>query len=108
MKVQKKWQHRVHKTKKNKAKTQHNICWTPLCANQQNNVNKTVALIQTNGNYINIQFIIVVYVGSKIFGQLLNVEIIFDTLVVILVLEPTCKLARNSIYKYTIYSFGVT
>jgi len=21
------------KTKKNKTKTQHNVCWTPLCAN---------------------------------------------------------------------------
>jgi hypothetical protein len=23
------WQHVVHRTKKNKAKTQHNMCWTP-------------------------------------------------------------------------------
>ena len=26
--------YRVHKTKRNKAKTQHNICWTPLYANK--------------------------------------------------------------------------
>jgi hypothetical protein len=25
---------RVHKTKKNKTKTQHNMCWTPLCASK--------------------------------------------------------------------------
>jgi hypothetical protein len=26
------------------------MCWTPLCANKQNNnVNKTCALLQTNG-----------------------------------------------------------
>jgi len=24
----------VHKTKKNKTKTQHNMCLTPLCANK--------------------------------------------------------------------------
>jgi len=28
------WQNRVHKTKTNKAKTQHNMCWTPLYANK--------------------------------------------------------------------------
>ena len=28
--IQRNWQHMVHKTKKNKAKTQHNMCWTPL------------------------------------------------------------------------------
>jgi hypothetical protein len=32
--IQRNWQHRVHKTKKNKAKTQYNICWSPLCANK--------------------------------------------------------------------------
>jgi hypothetical protein len=26
---------RVHKTKTNKTKTQHNMCWTPLYANKQ-------------------------------------------------------------------------
>jgi len=26
-------QHREHKTKTNKTKTQHNMCWTPLYAN---------------------------------------------------------------------------
>jgi hypothetical protein len=28
------WQHRPHKMKKNKSKTQHNMCWTPLHANK--------------------------------------------------------------------------
>jgi len=28
------WQHMVHKTKKNKTKTQQNMCWTPLNANK--------------------------------------------------------------------------
>jgi len=32
--IQRNWQHRVHKTKKNKTKTQHNMCWTQLCANK--------------------------------------------------------------------------
>ena len=32
--IQKNWQHMVNKTKKNKAKTQHNIWWTPLYANK--------------------------------------------------------------------------
>ena len=31
----------VHKTKKNKTKTQHHMCWTPLCANKH----KTVAYV---------------------------------------------------------------
>jgi len=31
---QRNWQHWVHKTKTNKTKTQHNICWTPLYANK--------------------------------------------------------------------------
>jgi len=31
MTIQRNWQHRAHKTKKNKTKTQHNnMCWTPL------------------------------------------------------------------------------
>jgi hypothetical protein len=30
--IQRKCQHMVHKTKKNKAKTQYIMCWTPLCA----------------------------------------------------------------------------
>jgi len=34
--IQRNWQHRVHKTKKNKTKTQHNMCWTPLSANKHN------------------------------------------------------------------------
>jgi len=35
--IQRNWQLRVHKTKKNKAKTRHNtcMCWTPLYANKQ-------------------------------------------------------------------------
>ena len=45
--IQRNWQHRVHKTKKNKAKTQHNICWTPLITNNVNN--KTCALLQKTG-----------------------------------------------------------
>jgi hypothetical protein len=28
------WQHRVHKTNKNKTKTQQNMCWTSLYANE--------------------------------------------------------------------------
>ena len=32
-----------------KQKTQHNMCLTPLCANNTNNVNKTWALLQTTG-----------------------------------------------------------
>ena len=35
--IQRHWQHRVHKTKTNKAKTQHNMCWTPLCASKHTN-----------------------------------------------------------------------
>ena len=30
MKNQRNWQHKIHKTKKNKAKTQDNMYWTPL------------------------------------------------------------------------------
>jgi len=30
--TQRNWQHRVHKAKKNKTKTQHNMRWTPLSA----------------------------------------------------------------------------
>ena len=29
------------KTNKNITKTQYNMCWTPLCTNKHNNVNKT-------------------------------------------------------------------
>jgi hypothetical protein len=32
--IQGNWRHRVHKTKKNTAKTQHNMCWTPLYENK--------------------------------------------------------------------------
>jgi hypothetical protein len=28
--IQRNWQHRVHKTKEDKAQTVHNMCWTPL------------------------------------------------------------------------------
>ena len=30
MKNQRNWQHKIHKTNKNKAKTQDNMYWTPL------------------------------------------------------------------------------
>ena len=33
--TQRNWQHVVHKTKTNKTKTQHNMCWTPLYVNKQ-------------------------------------------------------------------------
>jgi len=32
--IQGNWQHRVHKTKKTKTKTQLNMCWTSLKANK--------------------------------------------------------------------------
>jgi len=32
--IQRNWQHRVHKRKKNKTKTQHTMCLTPLYANK--------------------------------------------------------------------------
>jgi hypothetical protein len=32
--IHRNWQHGVHKTKTNKTRTQHNMCWTPLCANK--------------------------------------------------------------------------
>ena len=32
--IQRNWQHKVHKTKKNKTKTQHIMSWTPLYANK--------------------------------------------------------------------------
>jgi len=38
-----------HKKKTNKAKTQHNMCWTSLFANKYNNANKTWAFLQTSG-----------------------------------------------------------
>ena len=34
IRIQQKWQHSVHKPKKNRTKTQHNMFWTPLCANK--------------------------------------------------------------------------
>jgi hypothetical protein len=34
--IQRNWQHRVHKTKTNKANPQHNMCWTPLYRNKHN------------------------------------------------------------------------
>ena len=39
----------VHKTKKNKAKTQHNMCWTPLYETNTDNVNETRVLLKTTG-----------------------------------------------------------
>ena len=38
-----------NKTKKNKAKTQHNMCWTPLFASKHKKVYKTFAFPQTTG-----------------------------------------------------------
>ena len=32
--IQRNWQHRIHKTKINKIKTQDNMCWIPLYANE--------------------------------------------------------------------------
>ena len=32
--IQRNWQHRVHKTKENKAQTVHNMCWTSLYVNK--------------------------------------------------------------------------
>jgi len=32
--IQRNWSNMVHKTKKNKTKTQHNMYWTPLYANK--------------------------------------------------------------------------
>jgi len=37
--IQRNWQNWVHKTKINKTKTQHNMCWTPLYAANTNNGN---------------------------------------------------------------------
>ena len=32
--IQRNWQQMVHRTTKNKPKTQHNMCWAPLCASK--------------------------------------------------------------------------
>jgi len=34
--IQRNWHHRIHKQQdeETKAKTQHNMCWTPLCTNK--------------------------------------------------------------------------
>ena len=47
--IQRNWQHSVHKTKTNKTKRQHNMCWTPIQQANTNNVNKTRVLLQTTG-----------------------------------------------------------
>jgi len=39
--IQRNWQHRAHKMKKNKTKTQRNMCWTLLYTTITNNANKT-------------------------------------------------------------------
>ena len=40
--IQRNWQHRVHKTKTNKTKTQHNMHWAQLYTQiNTNNLNKT-------------------------------------------------------------------
>ena len=50
-KIQRNWQHMVDKTKKSKAKTQHNMCWTPRWATKNtDSVKKTWALLQTTGS----------------------------------------------------------
>jgi len=45
--IQRNWKHRVQKTKTNKTKTQHNICWAPLYICKQ--THKIWALIQATG-----------------------------------------------------------
>ena len=35
--IQRNWKHRAHKTKKNRTKTQHNMCWAPLFARIKQN-----------------------------------------------------------------------
>ena len=47
--IQRNWQHRAHKMKKNKTKTRHNMCWTLLYTTITNNANKTWTLLQTTG-----------------------------------------------------------
>ena len=46
--IQRNWQHWVHKKKTNEKKTQHNMCWTLLCADTHY-VSKICALLQTTG-----------------------------------------------------------
>ena len=41
----------------NKAKSQHNMCWTPLYANNTNNVSKNWALQQTTGGNDELNFV---------------------------------------------------
>ena len=49
--IQRNWQHMIHKTKKSKTNTQHNMCWTPLWATTYTvNVNKTWAIAKTTGS----------------------------------------------------------
>jgi len=38
--IQKNWQHRVHKTKDNKKRTQHNMYWTPLYSKKKHKQRK--------------------------------------------------------------------
>ena len=64
--IKRKWQHRAHKAKTSKAKTQHNMCWTPLCATKNtNNVNKTWPLLQTTGVNTGTCFIQKIYALSS-------------------------------------------
>ena len=42
--IQRNWQHRAHKTKINKAKTQQNICWTPPCVNKHKQRKRDIVL----------------------------------------------------------------
>ena len=46
------WQQMVHKMKKNKTKTQHNMCWTPLCINKHKSRKYNISPPKTTGgNY---------------------------------------------------------
>ena len=40
--------HSKKKEKEKEKETQHNMCWTPLCAKNANSVNKTWYLLQTS------------------------------------------------------------
>ena len=42
------WQQRVYKTKKNKSKTQHNMCWTPLCVSKHEERKQNMILPTNN------------------------------------------------------------
>ena len=66
--IQRNCQHSVWKTKENKAKTQHNMCYTPLYTQiSMNYVNKTWALHKTGGkDELNIVFRTKITIGKCI------------------------------------------